>query len=450
MFRPSDHGLSRCSFVLIVLALQLTILLPARPVQAASGFPEDVIAIADVHGDFDDFVSILQHTGLIDSAHHWAGGKTTLVQVGDLLDRGPKPREVMDLLMALETEAPKAGGRVVGLLGNHEMMNIMGDLRYVTPANYASFATNDSEKRRNAAYQDYAKWRSKHSQLLTELPQPMEMTEPEWMARHPAGFIEQREAYSPQGSYGKWLREHAAVAKVGDVIFLHGGISPSVASLKLEAINSRIRDEIKQFDSDKQYMVDEKLILPFFNLQEIAAVVQAEISAERKHLVPADDRRQDRLLQFLKFGDWLSVRTDGPLWFRGYDQWTDEEGAAQMDKILKAFNVTHIVVGHTVQKGGRVRPRFDNKVFLIDTGMLSSYYPGGRASALDIRNGAKFTAEYMDQQVVLLAPQKISLLHRMRPIPSATADSDLVSAQLDCNRAHSPSPGERADGGPCP
>ena len=73
-----------------------------------------------------------------------------------------------------------------------------------------------------------------------------------------------------------------------------------------------------------------------------------------------------------------------------------------MGKILEAYNAAHIVVGHTVQKGGRIRPRFGDKVFLIDTGMLSSYYPGGRASALEICGDSKFTAEYMDQQVVLI------------------------------------------------
>src|SRR2546422_11550161 len=64
-----------------------------------------------------------------------------------------------------------------GLLGNHEMMNIMGDLRYVTPVNYASFADSDSEKRQKSAYQDYVKWRHGHSALIGELPQPMELTE---------------------------------------------------------------------------------------------------------------------------------------------------------------------------------------------------------------------------------------------------------------------------------
>ncbi len=63
-----------------------------------------------------------------------------------------------------------------------------------------------------------------------------------------------------------------------------------------------------------------------------------------------------------------------------------------MDKLMDAYKAKHIVVGHTVQKGGRIRPRFDGKVILIDTGMLSSYYVGGRASALEICDGVKFTA----------------------------------------------------------
>lgn len=388
----------RPTVVLIVVLLAS----PAQSSFAANAPAESLIAIGDVHGDFDDFIVILEHAGLIDKQNHWAGGKSTFVQTGDLIDRGPKPREVLDLMMSLEKEASKSGGRVVSLNGNHEMMNLMGDLRYVTPENYASFAQSNSEERRRSAYQEYATWRKGHAQLLAELPQPMEMTEAEWMARHPAGFIEHREAFGPNGSYGKWLREHSAVAEIGGVIFLHGGIHPSLAHLKIETINSHVRDEIKAFDTSKQYLQNEKIILPFFNLQEMTAVVQAELMAELKSRVRSDQERQARLTEFLRYGDWLSVRTDGPLWFRGYDQWSEEEGVAQVSKLLEAYKATHIAVGHTVQKGGRIRPRFGNRVFLIDTGMLSSYYPGGRASALEICDDAKFTAEYTDQQVVIL------------------------------------------------
>jgi hypothetical protein len=398
---PVSISTNHCACISAFLFLMLIGLAWAGPAKTAADQREAVVAIGDVHGDYDDFVTILQRAGLIDAQHHWTGDQTTLVQVGDLLDRGPKPREVMDLLMSLEKEAPKAGGRVVSLLGNHEMMNLMGDLRYVTVENYATFADSNSAERQRSAYQEYVKWRSSHAQLLAELPHPMELTETEWMARHPPGFIEQREAFSPKGSYGKWLRVHSAVAKIGGVIFLHGGLHPDLANLKLDAINDRIQDEIKAFDAAKQYLQDEKLILPFFDLQEITATLQAELVAEHKSRVPANEQRQARLTQFLGYGDWLSVRVDGPLWFRGYDQWSEEDGAAQVDKILNAYKAIHIVVGHTVQKGGRIRSRFGGKVFLIDTGMLSSYYPGGRPSALEIRGDTKFSAEYTDQRVVL-------------------------------------------------
>jgi Calcineurin-like phosphoesterase len=365
-FSSSNH---RRAGIAALLFFMLAGLALAGPAKTPADKAKYVVAIGDVHGDFDDFVSMLQLAGLIDAQHHWTGDQTTLVQVGDLLDRGPKPREVMDLVISLEKEAPKAGGRVVPLLGNHEMMNIMGDLRYVTAENYAAYADSNSAERQKSAYQEYVKWRSSHAQLLAELPQPMELTEAEWMARHPLGFVEQREAVGPNGSYGKWLR----------------------------------------FDSAKQGLVDQKVILPFFTLQEITAAVQAELSAERKSQVPSDQQKQARLVGFLGYGDWLSVRVDGPLWFRGYDQWSEEEGAAQIGKVLESYNAKRIVVGHTVQKGGRMRNRFGNRVFLIDTGMLSSYYPGGRASALEIQDDAKFTAEYMDQQVVLVEPAGPSL-----------------------------------------
>ena len=144
-----------CIFVLLILVWAL--LAWVGPAKAPAEPSESVVAIADVHNDFDDFVAILRRTGLIDQQNHSTGGKTTFVQVGDLLDRGPKPREVMDLMMALEKESVQAGGRVVSLLGNHDMMNIMGVLRYVNPVNYASFADRNSEMRQKAAYGEYTR-----------------------------------------------------------------------------------------------------------------------------------------------------------------------------------------------------------------------------------------------------------------------------------------------------
>jgi hypothetical protein len=209
--------------------------------------------------------------------------------------------------------------------------------------------------------------------------------------------------------------------------------------LKLDTIDGHVRDEIKTFDATKQYLVDENVILPFFTLQEMVAAAQAELTVERKSRVPSDEQKQARVIQFLGLGDWLSVRVDGPLWFRGYDQWSEEEGNAQIGKVLEAYNSAHIVVGHTPQKGGRIRPRFGNKVFLIDTGMLSSYYHGGRASALEICGDTKFTAEYMDQYTVLLEPATSG---QGGGAPAETARAEDAAKAIE-------RPGIRASGGIC-
>ena len=144
MVRPPVCVFPHRACITVLMVLVSAVLAWAEPAKGTVKPREAVVAIGDVHNDFDDFVAILRRTGLIDQQNHWTGGKTRFVQVGDLLDRGPKPREVMGLMMSLEREAVQAGGQVVSLLGNHEMMNIMGDLRYVTPVNYASFADGNS------------------------------------------------------------------------------------------------------------------------------------------------------------------------------------------------------------------------------------------------------------------------------------------------------------------
>jgi hypothetical protein len=208
--------------------------------------------------------------------------------------------------------------------------------------------------------------------------------------------------YGPKGKYGEWIRKRPALAQIGGVIFLHGGIDPSVSSIAIEDINKRVRSEFAKFDDAYKSLVDQNILLPFFTLQEATAVVQAELSAERKSLVPVNPFIQAKIAQFMDYGNWLCVREDGPLWLRAYDRWTEEAGTPQVEKILKGYAATNIVVGHTVQRGGQIRARFGGKVMLIDTGMLSSYYTGGKASALKIDEDGTITAVYLDQQTVLV------------------------------------------------
>jgi hypothetical protein len=347
-------------------------------VQPATGatVPTRVVAVGDIHGDFDALVSILRETGIIDAQHNWSGGSATLVQTGDFLDRGAQHRQVMDLFMTLEEQAAAQNGRVVVLLGNHEMMNLMGDLRYVSPQVYSSFVDGNSEQRGRKAYQDYL-------ELLKKDPEPE--FERIWMQAHPPGFFEYREALDPEGEYGRWLRERPAVLQIADTLFLHGGIHPDLTSLKVEEMNQRVKSEIQAFDRFTRYMVQEQLILPFFALEEIRAAAEAEL--ERGEGIGV-------LKDFLAYGGWLSNDPEGPLWFRGFARWSEEEGRKYLPDLLEAYHAKHFVVGHTPQFPGGIRVRFGGKIFLIDTG-LSSVYTGGRASALEIREG-KFTAIYLE------------------------------------------------------
>jgi len=337
-----------------------------------------VVAIADIHGDLDAFVGILKRVSLIDANQRWSGKDATLVQTGDFLDRGPKTRGVMDLLMQLQKDAGRQNGRVIITLGNHESLNIFGDLRDVTQNDYKSYVDDKSERREKSAYDAYAALGSEPHQTFDD-----------WAKSHPLGFIEHREAMSANGKYGKWLRTLPAVAKVNDSIFLHGGIKTDFASWKIEQINDVVAQEIKNFDSYQKYMVDEKIILPFYTLKEMTDAANTAL----KDPELKDPERKKFLEGFLKYGSWLSIHPDGPLWFRGYATWSDEEGAPQIKQLLAAFGVARFVVGHTPQAGGKIGIRFDNHVFLIDTGMLAGYVPGGGASALEIV-GDKVTPIY--------------------------------------------------------
>ena len=129
------------------------------------------------------------------------------MQTGDYTDRGTDVRKVMDLLMQLEKDAKAAGGQAIVLAGNHEIMNVMGDLRDVTPEICATFATDKSEARREEAWKQYERVAQNAREVATPPPPVYSQTREAFMAAHPPGCLEYREAMGPNGLYGKWIRE---------------------------------------------------------------------------------------------------------------------------------------------------------------------------------------------------------------------------------------------------
>ena len=283
----------------------LAFLLLTAAVQRPQG--ERIIAVGDVHGNLDGFTSILQAAGLIDQHRQWTGGKATLVQLGDLVDRGPKSRAVLDFIMTLQNEAPRKGGTVRVSLGNHEVMNIMGDMRYVVAADYESFLDNRSEQRRTTAFRDYSSLETRKGRVADQVA---------WMNAHPLGFVEHREAYGPQGKYGKWLRGLPTINKVEDSIFLHGGINPALNFKNIDQFNSGVKKEIQTFDTITRYMIDRGLALPFFTLDEFAQAASEELNRTNA-IKPVEQTPESRvhtqiLEGLLQSPNWLSIHDAGP------------------------------------------------------------------------------------------------------------------------------------------
>ncbi len=355
---------------------------------AAAGAAPRVVAIGDVHGNLPAFQAILAQAGLVDAGGAWTGGDAVLVQLGDLIDRGPSMRATLDFVMALEGRAASRGGRVVALLGNHEVMNMTGDLRYVAPENYTEFADAGSEKRRTDAWEAVVALRKSRARRLGQPDPPIgPEARRDWLAAHPPGYLEQREAFGPDGAYGRWLRRHSACVLESGSAFLHGGVSPSLAE-PLENLDRRVHEDLAAYDADRKLFVEQGLILPFFDLEETFRALREELAALDASGTAESGERRKIYQRFLEWDKWTMNSPEGPLWFRGYNAWTDEEVRAQMPRLLAAVHAERFVVAHSVQPDGRIRMRFDGAVFLIDTGMLDArFFPGGRASALELSDG---------------------------------------------------------------
>ena len=257
--------------------------------QSSHDMPERLVAISDIEGNFGPFRKLLQEIGVIDENLDWSFGEGHLVLTGDFFDRGDMVTETLWLIYKLEWEAMEAGGHVHFVLGNHETMNLYGDLRYLHPKYEASV---------------------------------------EIIGKEPGGL------YSNKTELGQWLRTKNIIEKIGNILFVHAGVSLEVNKLNLspETINQKVR--------------------PFLDI----------------HPDSMADSDQQRLIGF----SW------GINWYRGYFKGDD---TGTVNQTLKTFKVDHIVVGHTVV-ADTISTHYDGKVINIDT-----KHSEGKSEALLIQDG---------------------------------------------------------------
>ena len=332
---------------------------------------ERVVAMADVHGAFEAMVDTLQEAGVIDEQLAWSGAATHLVIVGDILDRGPRSRDAMDLLMRLEGEALTAGGAVHVVIGNHESMNLIGDLRYVSKSEYAAFAADETEAERQRWFEAYVE-RYASSASGAVLFDKFEQ-------QFPAGFFALRQAFRPDGQYGKWLLSKPAIVVVNGTAFVHGGLSPLVERYGLEGVNGRLKSELVAYVEALQILTDAEVLLPTDAHYDTQTVLNA--------YMPALDEKPavlDAIATANRLFDSELFDSEGPLWYRGSVSCGELIEEHRLDGALAAIGANRVVVGHTPTPTRSVLERFDGRLIEIDTGMLNFYYKGsGNALVLE-------------------------------------------------------------------
>ncbi len=192
------------------------------------------MAFADVHGAYTELHALLRDTGILDATDHWAAGNAHVVCLGDLLDRGADSRKVMDLLMRLQGEAQAAGGRVHVVLGNHEAMNLLGDLRYVDVGEFAAYADMESAAERAQMRGAWEAERGAGSAAAFD-------------EKFPPGYFGHRAALSPAGKYGRWLLTLPVAIVINDSLFMHGGPSNRLQGMSVQELNLRYRTALTDY-----------------------------------------------------------------------------------------------------------------------------------------------------------------------------------------------------------
>lgn len=271
--------------------------------------PEKLLSISDIEGNFNGFYSLLVNNQVMDEQCNWTYGEGHLVLNGDFMDRGNSVTQCLWLIYKLEQEAELAGGKVHFILGNHEVMNLMGQIQYVD---------------------------EKYVQLAKEV----------------SGLEDPIKAYqylmSEQQVLARWLRSKNVMERIGDFLFVHGGLSVEIirSGLKISEINELVRKSLNGI-----YIFD-----------------------------PIQNQQANFLLG-----------AKGPLWYRGlvadYRDWYLKLTQSEVNRVLKYFGGKHIVIGHTLVP--KISTDYNGKVIRTDISH-SPFKNSGEAEALLVENNQMY------------------------------------------------------------
>ena len=266
-----------------------------------------MLILSDIEGNFAAFRKLLQANHVIDDNFNWTFGKSDLVLIGDFVDRGNMVTEVLWLIYSLEEKAKAAGGYVHYILGNHEIMNMSNDLRYV----------QDRYLR--------------HAALMNK---------------------SYMQLFGADAEIGRWLATKNVAERIGDMLFMHGGISQyiNMMNIQLKELNNLVRP----FYTDTSYQYTDKRL----------EILYSDV---------------------------------GPFWYRGY--YTGQKATmAQIDSTRDIYGVRYLTTGHTIVSH-EIRSFYDGKLFDTDV-----HHAGGDSEALLYEDGKFWRVNGTDGQRAEIQP----------------------------------------------
>ncbi|KZT40017.1 Metallo-dependent phosphatase [Sistotremastrum suecicum HHB10207 ss-3] len=308
--------------------------LPSFP-PANATYTRTIVAVGDLHSHYPNALKVLQMADVVDSKGDWSGNVDYFVQTGDMVDRGGDTIQLYRWFEDLRVQAANAGGHLISHYGNHEIMNLIGDWRYVYPDDLASFGSIAKRQHAMSRFGWLGRAWAQNYSITTRLPLHPSL------GPHDTDF---EESSSTSGALS-----HAAIS------FVHGGISPT--SNLLTPYPSRINAIGRSFVSRLHSRYPQPQPFPPGPYPGLPAGTTQE--------------------EFELYG------SDGPLWYRGWAQ--EQETAAfckQADEVMKKIGVRRLIMGHTPDLE-QITSRCDGRVVIIDTGITPAY--GGILSALRIQ-----------------------------------------------------------------
>jgi hypothetical protein len=315
---------------------------------------QDIFVVGDVHGAFDNIFQALRTVNLIDSESNWSGGKSHFVSLGDLMDRGPASRQVMDLFIKLQTQAAQQGGRFHVVLGNHEVMNLVGDLRYLSKHEVAEFAIDETTEMRDAAYAEFLS-----TNRLSDSPK----LKSQFDASYPKGYFARLNAFSSKGKYGRWLLELPFVIRINESLFAHGGLSKLTQEYSLKAFNEEAKNGLKKYIKQWKSIARKEKLSTLTPYKQRAELIK---SLNKSKLLKRYSRTKNHFI----------LNSQGPTWYRGNALCHPYFEQTILTDTLNNWSANQLWVGHTTSQSRQPLTRLEGKLKIMDTGMLSSYYQG--------------------------------------------------------------------------